>query len=320
MQLTKGALETTLEFLTGSRAVADKIGIREAYAPALETTLGEVRLGDDCAAIPDTARGYLLLAAEGLLGDFVADDPWFAGYSAVMVNVNDVCAMGGRPIAVVDVVSSPDAEASAPVWAGMKAAAKAYRVPIVGGHTTLTRTPARVTLAAAILGRASVLLTSFDAEPGDELLVAVDLNGTYRKDKPFWNASVGASPERLHALMEILPEVAERGLCRAAKDISNGGIVGTLIMLLECSKAGATLELENLPRPPGVDLRKWLVTFPSFGYLLSVPRRNRDRVRALFDARDVAVGVAGAITDRPELELRLEGESRVFWRSPAAES
>jgi len=76
---------------------------------------------------------------------------------------------------------------------------------------------------AAVLGRASRLITSFDARPGDDLLMAVDLRGSGRGDKPFWNASVGAPPERLRADLALLPEIAERGWCRAGKDISNGG-------------------------------------------------------------------------------------------------
>lgn len=56
--------------------------------------LGE-GVGDDCAAIAD-GDGYLLLAAEGLLPQFLASDPWFAGWSAVMVNVSDIYAMGGH--------------------------------------------------------------------------------------------------------------------------------------------------------------------------------------------------------------------------------
>jgi selenophosphate synthetase-related protein len=49
-----------------------------------------------------------------------------------MVNVSDVYAMGAS-IAVVDLygASPPAAE---PIWDGMKAAARAYNVPIVGGH------------------------------------------------------------------------------------------------------------------------------------------------------------------------------------------
>src|SRR5688572_9084973 len=101
-------LAQVVDFLRGNAAVADKVGIHTAYAPAAAVA-GDVPVGDDCAAIPDSG-GHLLLAAEGMLESFVAADPWFAGYSAVMVNLSDVAAMGGRPLAIVDVLWTPGAE------------------------------------------------------------------------------------------------------------------------------------------------------------------------------------------------------------------
>lgn len=93
-----------------------------------------IRLGDDCAAIPD-GEGYLLLAAEGLWPQLVAAEPWFAGWCAVLVNVSDIYAMGGRPIAVVDALWSQSTNQAQALWQGMVAASQAFNVPIVGGHT-----------------------------------------------------------------------------------------------------------------------------------------------------------------------------------------
>ncbi|MFZ2405425.1 MAG: AIR synthase related protein, partial [Methylobacter sp.] len=139
---------------------------------------GAIALGDDCAAIPDR-DGVLLLAAEGFLNEFVATQPWFAGYCGVMVNVSDIYAMGGRPIAVVDAIWS-DGEAQAkPVLEGMSAASEIYRVPIVGGHSNLRN--ARPQLSVAILGRANKLLSSFAAKAGQKLLAAVDLRGHFHE-------------------------------------------------------------------------------------------------------------------------------------------
>lgn len=39
--------------------------------------------GDDCALIPD-GSGYKLLAIEGFINRFVAEDPWFAGWCGVI--------------------------------------------------------------------------------------------------------------------------------------------------------------------------------------------------------------------------------------------
>ena len=303
-------LEQIIEFLRGVQAVSDKIDIRSSYPP--DTERMSVRVGDDCAAIP-VDGGYLLLAAEGMLPRFVAGDPWFAGYSAVMVNVSDVCAMGGRPLAVVDVIWSPDHDRSRPLWDGMLTAAGDYGVPIVGGHTTITPDDEDAYLSVSILGRATTLLTSFDARPGDDLLMVVDLDGDYRGDKPFWNASVGKPPSELQAKIALLPQLAERRWCHTAKDISNGGIVGTLIMLLDSSEVGATLDLGALPMPPAANLEGWLISFPSFGYLLTAPPHHRNQVIALFEQAGLVCAVVGAITTQPRLELQLGDKRGVFW-------
>ena len=122
-------------------------------------------------------------------------------------------------------------------------------VPIVGGHTNLhSPFPA---LAAAVLGRARRLLTSFDARPGDDSIAAVDLRGQMHGRHPFWNAAADAPGERLRGDYAVLPWLAEEGLARAGKDISMGGIVGTALMLLEASGVGGTLSLDTVPAAGG---------------------------------------------------------------------
>jgi AIR synthase-related protein len=304
-----GALERVIAFLSSNAAVLEKVAIRRAYAPALGQA-GGIRLGDDCAAVPD-GTGFLLLAAEGMLPSFVADDPWFAGYSAVMVNISDVAAMGGRALAIVDVLWSPGPAGAEAIWEGMNAAAGAYGVPVVGGHTTASRDGAAY-LAAAVMGRAERLITSFDATPGDDLVMALDLRGAYRGGKPFWNASTGAPPARLRADLEVLPALAASGACRAGKDISNGGIAGTLAMLLDCSGVGAELWLDRLPRPERVEIERWLISFPSFGFLLAVAPVRTAEVVAAFGAREIACATVGRITAQRSLVLALGDERRVF--------
>jgi AIR synthase-related protein len=304
--------------LANSGAVQDKIQIRRSFAPALAGSADSGLLGDDCAAIREADGNYLLFAAEGLLDSFVRDDPWFAGYSAVMVNISDICAMGGRPTAIVDVIWTPDYERSEMIWEGMNSAAEDYGVPVVGGHTTITRDDGPVRLAAAIIGRAKRLMTSFDARPADTLLMVVDLNGSYRGDKPFWCATLDTPSSTLKEYIELLPQLAENGWCKAAKDISNGGLVGTLIMLLECSGVGAKLSLDELPMPSDVDLPKWLVSFPSFGYLLSVSSDMRDTVIRFFADHNLCCKKIGEITSNPTLELTLGSERQIFWQQPSS--
>ncbi|MBW4441180.1 MAG: sll0787 family AIR synthase-like protein [Plectolyngbya sp. WJT66-NPBG17] len=269
-----------------------------------------VRLGDDCAAIPDR-EGYLLFAAEGMLPKFVEEEPWFAGWSAVMVNVSDIYAMGGTPIAVVDTLWSKSGEQIDLLWEGMKAASAAYNVPIVGGHTNCHSS--YTALSVAILGRAKHLITSFDAQPEDVLLVATDFRGEPHPKYPFWDAATKADPVRLQANLSILPVLAAAGLCNAGKDISNGGIVGTLLMLLETSDCGAVLNLDRIPCPDGLTLDQWLISFPSYGFLLSVHPNNAKMIQAHFRQQDLICEIVGTVQTGSRLVLRSGEDSIDFW-------
>ncbi len=267
-------------------------------------------VGDDCAAIRD-GDGYLLFAIEGLVEDFVAAMPWFAGYSSVMVNVSDIYAMGGRPIAVVDAMWSKGMQSAAQLLAGMAAASAAYGVPIVGGHSN--NRCERGQLAVAILGRAKKLLTSFDARPGDTLLMAIDLRGAFEEPYPFWNASSRTPGERLRADLDLLPMLAESGLCDAAKDISMAGAIGTAMMLLECSRVGASIDPYAIPKPAEVPLDRWLTTFPSYGFVLSVRSENASTVKAKFTSREIACAAVGVVTAKPQVVLKSDRESALLW-------
>lgn len=271
-----------------------------------------VAVGDDCAAIPDpSGEGWLLFAIEGLVEEFVARMPWFAGYCGLMVNVSDICAMGGRPIAVVDALWSDGADSSEPVLDGLAAASARYGVPIVGGHSN--HRAARGQLAVAVLGRARKLITSFDAQPDDDLILAVDLRGAFEEPYPYWNASTRAPAERLRGDIEILPRLAEDSLCNAGKDVSMAGAIGSALMLLECSGVGAQIDLDSIPRPDGVPLLRWLLSFPSFGYVLSVRPQQRLRVLERFAARGIAAARIGRVTAAPEVWLTQRGERALLW-------
>ncbi|MDO9003203.1 MAG: sll0787 family AIR synthase-like protein [Aquabacterium sp.] len=293
------------------RDIGDVVGaLAKALPGGVDDLSQAVAVGDDCAAIPD-GDGYLLFAIEGFVEDFIDSMPWFAGYCGVMVNVSDIYAMGGRPIAVVDALWSDGMTPGGEVLKGMAAASQRYGVPIVGGHSN--NRSQRGQLAVAILGKARKLLTSFDARPGDKLLMAVDLRGAYQEPHPYWNASTSAPAERLRADLELLPELAEAGLCDAAKDISMAGAVGTALMLLECSKVGAVIYLDAIPRPPEVPLLRWLQSFPSYGFVLSVRPELAAAVTARFRARGLACQEVGEVTASPQVLLRHEGDEALLW-------
>jgi uncharacterized protein len=115
--------EQIVESLRSSRGIAAKADIARVADQLGFTANDTIRVGDDCAAIPD-GDGYLLLAIEGFINEFVAADPWFAGWCGVMVNVSDIAAMGGRPVAVVNAIWSAGDTAAEPILQGLRAASE----------------------------------------------------------------------------------------------------------------------------------------------------------------------------------------------------
>lgn len=272
------------------------------------------RPGDDAAAISD-GDGWQLMATEGFMNDFVASAPWFAGWCAVMVNMSDILAMGGRPTAVTNALWAPDAATAQEILRGMKEASETYGIPIVGGHTNL-RT-AQPQLAAAIWGHAKVLITSFDAQPGDLLIACADMRGAYAGDSSNFPAFLDAPKARLRGDMEILPALAEDGLVTAGKDISQGGIAGTALMLAECSGVSITIEPDRISPPDG-DLTRWMTAFPSYGFLLTAKPENSATILSRFQKRDIHAAVIGNVGVGSTLSLMDGAAQHMIWDHAAA--
>lgn len=266
--------------------------------------------GDDAAILP-CADGFNLLAGEGFMDEFVKADPWFAGWCGVMVNVSDITAMGGRATAIVNALwGGQDSETKAMV-AGMAAASKAYQVPIVGGHTNLRCEQPR--LAVSILGHTKHVLSSFEAQSGQIVVAAIDLRGAYQAPFNNWNAATSAPPERLRADLEILPTLAEKGLATAAKDISQAGLLGTLVMMLESSSIGADIDLSAIPKPEHVEWSQWLQSFPSFGYVLTCDPKHLTDVLEHFQQRDIAAAAIGTLNSSQQCWVKQQHNRALYW-------
>src|SRR3954447_21511611 len=207
--------------------------------------------GDDGALIPH-GDGFFVVCGEAISPPFLLADPYGAGSAAVVTNVSDVRAMGARPHGIVDMLVSPDKAHANRVLEGLRWAADKLGVPILGGHLTLGHAPA---LSASATGFTKVPLRAANARPGDVLLAAFATDGRYMSDaNDFFTALHDRDDSALKSDGEALIDVAERGLCHAARDISMPGIAGSLLQMIEGAGIGATLELDNIPRPAGVAL------------------------------------------------------------------
>jgi selenophosphate synthetase-related protein len=290
-------------------AVREAPGVRAKRDLALVARALPQVDGDD-AALVEHAGEYLVLGGEAIVPAFVAANPAAAGAAAVVTSLADVHAMGGRPLGLVDTLVSPDREHAEQTLEGLARAADLLGVRVAGGHLTLGAAPA---LSAFCVGVAPVPLRAAAARPGDALVAAFCLEGEYLADGPFFSSLGARDPGRLRTDGEVLVEVAERHLAHAARDVSMPGVGGSLLQLIELAGCGATLDLDALPRPPEATLERWLVTFPSFGFVLAARPERAEQACEAFRARGLAAAVCGDFDATRRLALSLGTATATVW-------
>ncbi len=310
------AMASELEILCDTLRALPELDAKRAISHAAVSYAGAplqeryAMPGDDCAAFK-TEGGYQLLAMEGMLPNFVAQDPRAAGWSSVMANVSDIAAMGGRAQAVVNAYWHDDKQQAAELLFHIKRACDSFGVQFAGGHSSL-HAEHSPNLAVAITGFAKQLLSCHHVQPGQRLFLLTDLTGSWHRDLPYWGCVVGKSKEQIRQQWQIPALLAEQELAVAAKDVSNGGLLGTLIMLLELTGCGATVDLSAIPLPDN-DLLRWMRAFQSFGFLLAVEPSAISGLIRFFNDSHLTCTPIGEINHSGVIELDMAGTTAEFW-------
>jgi len=248
----------------------------------------------------------------------IVDDPFAYGQIAAANALSDVYAMGGRPLTALNLMGMPTEfvppRAIHMILCGGAAKIKQAKCVLIGGHTI--RSPEPI-YGLAVTGMVSPrrLLTNAKARAGDVLVLTKPL-GTGIITTGIKRGLASRSAERkviaiMTKLNSVGPELAEKGLLRAAIDVTGFGLLGHLSAMCRASGVGAEITAASVPVidaevfelitagciPGGsrdnlafaakftewggaTSAQKDLLTDAqtSGGLLLSVPRRNLDAV------------------------------------------
>ncbi len=281
-------------------------------APVADFGLTIADFGEDAAVIQYKDE-YLLLAAEGIWSGLIEANPYAAGKASVMASVNDIYAMGGRPLAMVNVVGINDSRYYDEIMRGIQKGCEKFRVPMVGGHVHPdTR---EVSLSVAILGVAKKLLLSNNAREGQDLIFAVDLEGKGYQCKPVisWDTNSGKNSQQVLDRLEILPQLAAMSLCETAKDVSNGGLLGTIALLLETSHKGAFVDIDRIPKPQDFPIIDWLKAFLSYGFILCADKGKTQSIINRFADTKIVATVIGEVTASQQMIIACAGKEGILF-------
>ena len=254
------------------------IGRLAALAAATKNPLGDLLagmapggsgfVGDDGAPVPGSD---LIAACDAILPSMVERDPEWAGWCAVLVNLNDLAAMGAAPVGLLNAIGARDTAHAARILAGLRRAAQAWGIPVLGGHTQLG-VPAA--LSATALGRTAHPVPGGGGRAGQRVRLTADLGGRWRPGYRGrqWDSTSHRAPAELRRMQSFVG----RARPPAAKDVSMAGIAGTLGMLAEASGCGAVLDVARVPRPAGASAGDWLTCFPGFAMLTAGELADHD--------------------------------------------
>lgn len=293
-----------------------------AVFPVPEGTVG---IGDDCAVLP-AGEGELLFSTDLLMEGvhFLRSEssPEDVGWKAAAVNLSDIAAMGGKPVATFLSIALPkDAQGE---WAerfieGYRQISSQYDVPLLGGDTTSSLRDIAVNVG--ILGRcqSGKRLMRSGAKVGETIYVTGPLGDSAAGLQAILKGI--RRSEEVKTLIERhkrpLPRVdagvilIQSGKVGAMMDISDG-IASDMRHIMKASKVGAVIALDRLPlsselisvcAEQGWD-RYWLSTSggEDFELLFTGPD-------GLENELDIKVYPVGKIVDGNELTWTVEGNA-----------
>jgi selenide,water dikinase len=184
----------------------------------------------------------------------VVDAPYDFGRVAAANALSDVYAMGGRPIAALNLVGFPDATLEASVLGdilrGGADKAREAGIDIVGGHTIKTDEPIYGLAVTGVVHPAHVV-TNAGARPGDALVLTkplgVGIITTAAKQDVDTRGAIAEAIELMATLNRAACDAMLEVGVHAATDVTGFGLLGHLRNVTKASACAATVWMERVP-------------------------------------------------------------------------
>jgi thiamine-monophosphate kinase len=260
--------------------------------------------GDDCAVLDWEDRGQLLLFKADCVVEGVhfsrSHSPQKVGWKALCRAISDIAAMAGRPRAALVTVAAPqdlEWDYLAGIYSGLKRAARAFPLSLVGGETS--RSPGPLFLNVSLLGssEAPPILRSGAGE-GDAIAVTGRLGGSFASGRH----------------LRFVPRVKEALWLRRAlpptamMDLSDG-LAADLPRLAACSGLGFELDFASLPRARACGVHEALTDGEDYELLFTFPAKKWPSLEKNWKRQfpSVRLSKIGRITRSGQTSLEMAG-------------
>jgi len=238
------------------------------------------------------------------------------GHKALAVNLSDLAACGATPIAFTLALAMPRADESFldGFSRGLFALADEHDCELIGGDTTQGPLNICITVFGEIPAGQALLRSG--ARAGDDVYVSGTV-GDARLALEVFRSTLGLEGDAFESVRRAmeLPQprvalgVALRGVATSAIDVSDG-LLGDLSHILRRSKAGATLNVDAMPRskvvaaqPMSMQRTCTLAGGDDYELVFTAPPERADAVHQAAARSRVHVTRIGRIDATPGLRL-----------------
>lgn len=215
------------------------------------------KTGEDCAAI-NMEEEYCVLSTDPITG--AQSD---IGYLAVHVNCNDIAASGATPIGIMLTLLLPresSEETIKEIMTGVQKATNELGIEILGGHTEITDAVNKPIISATAVGKTCKrnFVSTGGAKLGQDVIMTkwAGLEGTAIISRDYEiqlkgrvSEGILSNAQNMKGYLSVVPEarLAVHHGATAIHDATEGGILGALWEIADCSNMGIEIYLNKIP-------------------------------------------------------------------------
>lgn len=231
----------------------------------------ELGIGDDAAVLSYGDKKTVVstdLLVEGIHFDLMYMPLKHLGYKSIVVNLSDIYAMNAEPkqVTVSLAISSKfPVEALEELYEGIHLACKNYKVDLIGGDTTSSRSGLVISVTAIGEANAEDLCYRSGAKEGDLICVTGDLGASYlglqilEREKQIYLEHPGVQPElenaqylierhlKPEARRDVIRFFKEAGLKPTAMMDVSDGLSSDIKHICKQSKVGCEIMEAQVP-------------------------------------------------------------------------
>jgi len=228
-------------------------------------------VGDDAAIVDHKSKQTVVtsdMLVEGIHFDLSYSPLKHLGYKAVVVNISDILAMNAKPTQIVisiAVSARTSVESLDELYAGIYEACKDYKVDVIGGDTTSSRSGLIISITAiGEVNKADIVYRN-GAKPNDLICVTGDLGAAYMglqllmREKEVFSVNPNSQPDlsgyehilekqlKPEAPIDIIDKLAKMKIKPTSMIDISDGLSSEVLHICQASEKGCVIHEDKLP-------------------------------------------------------------------------